>query len=136
MTNRSHITLVNNTGTDLRFCGVDEAIIEADGGPLPEAIADLFTVEAIDYGPADRRLIVRWKEDEDEAAMTFDEAFAISKSPQAHTEEQCLEAVRILSNEAERKKRARDRALAADIEKRARNLLIDTVDRQCGGRPT
>jgi hypothetical protein len=48
--------LVNNTGEDIR--GVfEDAIRDANGGNLPEAIADLFDVSEV-YVGNERRLIV------------------------------------------------------------------------------
>jgi len=54
--------IVNNTGNDLRICGIENAIREADGAELPEEIADLFDVEAVEVN-GERRLVVNMLDD-------------------------------------------------------------------------
>jgi hypothetical protein len=54
--------LVNNTGLDIR--GIfEDAIRDADGGDLPEEIADLFTVTRITYSDGEAALLVNMMDD-------------------------------------------------------------------------
>lgn len=53
--------LVNNTGADIRG-PFEDAIREANGEPLHEAIRDLFNVHVVEV-EGERRLIVDFEED-------------------------------------------------------------------------
>ncbi len=56
METRFNGLVVNNTGADIR--GIfEDAIRDANGGPLPEEIADLFSVEVVTIDGEDRLIV-------------------------------------------------------------------------------
>lgn len=60
--NNAHITIVNNTRANLRDFSSHFAAV-AGGEPLPEEIADLFSVEVIAYSESDVRVVVGFADD-------------------------------------------------------------------------
>lgn len=59
-TNKRRVILVNNLPTDLRKCGVEDAILEClkNGTPLPEEIADVFVLRVVVDTPEEVRGVV------------------------------------------------------------------------------